>query len=318
MQKKKTLFYIIIAIMAAILLLMMGILIGTSHSDSSYKNSATDAYDDYGYDYISEGSNSLKTASTEEDVEESSTLFAQSEKGQKLVYTGDVVIGTDNIDKSYSKITDNMKEFNASFESVSDSSYNKHMTIRVPKDNFMKFYESLSKVDGSITSSNVSIDDMTKAYQDNERRMDILQTEYDEMKDLMKKAESVDDVLSIRDRLSDITYELESLKESNNSIDYDSNYSRIEITLQLTGNASPVSFGYQIKQAFVNSIQAIKTLFLFLIEIWWVLLIIAGGIYYMFKRKPLKQKKEENNVAEEVPEIKEELAENTEDEEQKA
>ena len=284
---KKKYIYIGGAILLALLLLLSGIAIGQSHSyNYSDKNYISEDYvsnSEYGDTYGD------ITAKSEEAPEASASdegsLFSQTEKDQKLVYSGDVTIGTDNIQKSYDKVTEKMKEHNAVFESVNESSYYKTMIIRVPKDNFLSLYESLSEVDGSITSSNVSIDDMTKSYTDNERRLDILKTEYNELKDLMKKTDNVEDILSIRGRLSEITYEIEELQGTNDNIDYDANFSRLEVTLQLTGNNSPVSFWYQIKEAFHNSISAIKGLFLFLIEIWWIILLIVCGVFFFIKRK---------------------------------
>ena len=301
MTKKKTILYSIVAVILVFVLLFIGILIGTNHN--SY-DSYGDAYKSYGsksINAVEDGAEYGDTYVANEDMAEGDSvnnrLFTQSEKNQKLVYTGDVTIGTENIKKSYKKITEKMEEFGATFESVNESSSYKTMTIRVSKDKFMALYESLSEVDGNITYSNISITDMTKSYTDNERRLDILKTEYDELKSLMKSANKVEDILSVRDRLSEITYEMEELKGSNDAIDYDSNFSRLEVTLQLTGSASPVSFWYQIKEAFSNSIYAIKALFLFLVEIWWV--ILAGfGIFFFAKKKIScnKEKSKKNNV----------------------
>ena len=316
MTKTKKIIYSVLAVVLVFVLIFIGILIGQHNSYGSYND--YDSYDSYNTKSVNAeyaGEDYGDTFAVEEAAngDSSGSLFARSEEKQKLVYTGDVTIGTENINKSYKKITEKMQEFGATFESVNESASYKTMVIRVPKDKFMDMYESLSEVDGSITYSNVSISDMTKVYTDNERRLDILKTEYDELKDLMKDANKVDDILAIRDRLTDLTYEIESLKGSNDTIDYDANFSRLEVTLHLTGSASPVSFWYQIKEAFSNSIQAIKALFLFIIELWWV--ILAGLGIFFFVRKKVSQSKDEPKIEESKVEdiVKEVLEEEKEE-----
>lgn len=219
------------------------------------------------------------------DSARSESLFAEDRKGQKLVYTGDVTIGTDSIKKSYKKLTEKMEEYDAFFESVDESSSYKTMSIRVPKKDYMRFYESLSELDGTITSSNVNIQDKTKTYSDNEKRIDILQTEYNELKELMEKADTVEEILSIRDRMSQVTYDIELLKGSNDTIDYDSEYGRLELTLTLNGSHDEASFWHQLKEAFSSGIYLLKSLILGLVSIWWLILLAGYGVFAYRKRK---------------------------------
>lgn len=220
------------------------------------------------------------------------SMFAETKDGQKLIYTGSVTIETDSIKKTYKKVTENMKEYGAFFESVNDSATYKSIDIRIPKKDYMKFYESLSEVDGTITSSSVNIQDSTKTYTDNEKRIEILQTEYDELKDLMTKANTVEEILSIRDRMSTVTYEIESLKGANNVIDYDAEYGSLNLTLSLNGSHEEASFWHQFKEAFSGGIYLFKKLILALTYLWWVILLAAYMIiaskkkWWPFKNMP--------------------------------
>lgn len=310
MDKKRKL-QSIAAVVIALVLFFAGI--ATEKISSEQRSSASKNYE---YDSVSDSAGDTYVLESDESAEESAELYTKGAENQKIVYTGTVEIGTDSIDKSYKKVTETMKEHEATFESVSDSSTSKTMVIRVPKDKFISMYESLSEVGGNITYSNVSMTDMTKTYTDNARRLDILQTEYKELKELMGTAKTVQDILSIKDRMTELTYEMEQLKGSNDDIDYDSNFSRLEVTLHLAGGSSPVSFGYQIKEAFIDGINMIKNLFLLLVELWWVIL-IGVGIFVFIKKR---HKKGKNAISKAVTgdvaeEIRQDIAaeENTQD-----
>ena len=272
--KNKKIIIAVGIIVASILLLAIGSVIGRNlYFGGSYSERS---YMDTNYEY----SDAAGDAVSETDQK----LFSQAEEGQKLVYSGNVTIGTDNIKKSYKAIAESMEKNGASFESVSESSYSKTMVIRVPQKNFMDMYESLSEVSGTITSSNINIMDKTKSYTDNERRIGILQAEYDELKELMSKAQSVEEILSIKDRMLEVTYELEGLKGANDTIDYDANFARLEVSLQLNSSRDPLSFGHQIKEALGDSITAIKGVVLFLVRIWWILT-LGIGAYLLLRRR---------------------------------
>lgn len=288
-KKVKIILGVIVSIVLVAFILFAGLIgmaIGSNNQRSSYNDVA-----------LNEGV--AVEGFSDKSVEDTESSFVSNEdEEQKLIYNGDVTIGTEDIGKSYKEVTEKIKSFDAKIESLNESSNSKYISIRVPKKNFFKFYNSLSDITGSITSSNMSAEDMTKEYKDNERRIDVLQTEYNELKELMKSAKSVKEVLQIKDRMSELTYEMEGLKGNNDVIDYDSKYSTLNLTLQKVGTISveSVPFGTELKQAFLRSIEGIKSLILGLVTIWWVIALIAGGVWFGFK-KFRKEKKDADTIS---------------------
>ena len=288
-KKVKIILGVIISIVLVAFILFAGLIgmaIGSNNQRSSYNDVA-----------LNEGA--AIEGFSDKSVEDTESSFVSNEdEEQKLIYNGDVTIGTEDIGKSYKEVTEKIKSFDAKIESLNESSNSKYISIRVPKKNFFKFYNSLSDITGSITSSNMSAEDMTKEYKDNERRIDVLQTEYNELKELMKSAKNVKEVLQIKDRMSELTYEMEGLKGNNDVIDYDSKYSTLNLTLQKVGTISveSVPFGTELKQAFLRSIEGIKSLILGLVTIWWVIALIAGGVWFGF-RKFRKEKKNADTIS---------------------
>lgn len=259
MKRKHILIPIILALMLTL----------TACPDSTQKFVNTDNYGETISNDYGEAKNSA----------DGDTLFAKSQGEQKLIYSGSVSIGTDSIKKTSDKVAENMKKYDAFFESVNASSTYKTMIIRIPKKNYMAFYDSLSEVGGEITSSNIDITDSTKTYTDNAKRIEILQTEYDELKELMQKAETVEEVLSIRERMSTVTYEIESLKGSNETIDYDADYGKLSLTLNLNGSHDEASFGHRLKEAFSGGFHILKSIIIGLAYFWWAFLLAAYMIF---------------------------------------
>lgn len=255
-------------------------------SSSVTENAIDSIGDDYGmYD---------EAEVNEESKSSSSDFVSAEDENQKLVYSGNVSIYTDDIYKTYEELLKKMKEFEGKLEYINEYTDSKEISIRVKKDNFMKLYESLNDIKGDITNASLSVDDMTKEYVNNSRKIDALQAEYDDLKDLMKKAENVEEILTIKDRLYELQYQLDSLEQSNNDIDYDAEYSILHIYIEKANSSIGYKVPYykQIKEAFNDSIEIIKDFILFLIRIWWLILAVLVIIYRKKIFKKLKNNKD--------------------------
>lgn len=298
-KSKKT---IIIAAVAVVCLCIIGA-IGSSLTRSLSSSGRYDEPFDSGrYDSALEversslsGDDYGMAKSASNGAEESADyIFPEAKENQKLIYTGYINIGTDSIKKTYKNILSNMNTYGAFFEAVDESSNYKSMTIRVPQDKFMEFYDALSEVGGTITSSNVNVTDATKRYADNQKRIDILETEYSELKEIMEKAKNVEDLLAVRDKMKEVTIELESLKSSNETIDYDAEYATLTVNLSLNGSHDETAFGHKIKEAFSNGLYMLENVCVGLITMWWLILIIVAGIFVWKKKGSLKKKNKES------------------------
>ena len=244
---------------------------------------------------------------TVSDIDESSedmssdNFVSATDENQKLVYSGNLTINTSDTNKTYKEVMTKMSDFGGKLEEVNQYEEEIYLSVRIKKDNFTKLYESLKEVDGDVTRSTLHVDDMTKQYVNNSRKLETLKAEYDDLKDLMSKAETVDEVLTIKDRLYDLTYQMDSLEQSNNDIDYDADYSTINITIEkaYSGSYGKLPFGKQLKEAFLNSVELIGEFILFLINIWWIILAVVlffcrKKIKKLFKRN--KDNNDQNNL----------------------
>lgn len=97
------------------------------------------------------------------------------------------------------------------------------LTIRVPSDKSDGFSEFVSQ-NSTVTSKEITTDDVTLAYIDAESRVIALETEKASLEKLLAAAETLEDIIKIQDRLTDVIYEIESyqsqLRTYDNLIDF--------------------------------------------------------------------------------------------------
>ena len=84
---------------------------------------------------------------------------------------------------------------------------------------------------GNVTSKNESVEDITLKYVDTESHKKALETEQERLLTLMEQAESMDDIIKIETRLSEIRYELQSYESTLRTYDNQVSYSTVSISI---------------------------------------------------------------------------------------
>lgn len=105
-----------------------------------------------------------------------------------------------------------------------------YITIRVPADQCDKFVEQIGSL-GTLTRQSESAEDVTLKYADTESRIESLKTEQKRLLDLLDKADSLETIITLEDRLTEVRYELESYESQRRLYDDLIDYSTVEITL---------------------------------------------------------------------------------------
>ena len=105
---------------------------------------------------------------------------------------------------------ENMESYNGSSYSGYQNARYANVTIRVPQDKLDSFLESISGICNVIRRSD-SVDDVTLTYVDMESHRDMLKAEQKRLLELLEQAESIEDILTIESRLTDVRYQIESM-----------------------------------------------------------------------------------------------------------
>lgn len=98
-----------------------------------------------------------------------------------------------------------------------------YLTIRVPSKSLETFMSMIGDY-CNVTSKSVDSDDVTLSYIDIESRLNALQTEQWRIMELLEQAESLEDIITLESKLSDLNYQIESytsqLRVMDNCVDY--------------------------------------------------------------------------------------------------
>ena len=134
---------------------------------------------------------------------------------------------------------------------------NADMTIRIPKDKLDGFLNTVSEIANVIRRSD-DVKDVTLAYVDLQSHRDALRTEQTRLLELLQKAETVEDIITIEERLSNVRYQLESMESQLRTYDNQVDYSTVYLSIEEVEILTPVeeeTVWQRISGGFVESLD---------------------------------------------------------------
>ena len=113
-----------------------------------------------------------------------------------------------------------------------DGSYYQYadLTIRIPAENLDNFV-SLVGEKANIVSTSESTENVTLTYVSTQSRVEALETEQKRLLELLENAETMEDLLVIEERLTDVRWELENYASQLRVLDNQVNYSTIHLSI---------------------------------------------------------------------------------------
>ena len=113
---------------------------------------------------------------------------------------------------------------------------------------------------GTVTSREESLRDVTQEYIDVDSRIRALETEQQSLLELLQKADKLEDILEIQDRLSEVRGSLESLKGQMQALQNQIDYSSVTIYAQEVKRFTPAEkqgFGAQLRTNLAENLYGI-------------------------------------------------------------
>ncbi len=190
-------------------------------------------------DYYEEGDSGTGEDAGPESVNEGDA----AKSNRKLITTVNISTETDDVEGFADRIEKKVNALGGYLESsnvYSDQDYygNKNtksadITARIPANRLEDF---LNDVDGNsnITSRNRSTEDVTLQYTDTEAHERALTLEQQSLEDMLMKAETIDDIMAIQSRLTDVRYRLDSIRSQLRTYDNNVNYSTVYLNVRET------------------------------------------------------------------------------------
>lgn len=143
-----------------------------------------------------------------------------------------------------------------------DDSRNFNTTLHIPADKLDSFLTELDGL-GTVTHKEIGSDDVTDTYVDAEAKLKSHETELETLLGIMKKAENLDDVIKLQDRITQVRGEIEGYKAQLKILDGQVEYSKVMLSVSEESHTvkSDGSFGSQVKEKFLKSIYSLADFF---------------------------------------------------------
>lgn len=191
---------------------------------------------------------------------------AVTASAQKLIKTAFVNLETKDADELVKKIDSQLDTLKGYTESLSQNKYAGSLSIEtsvcVPADELEGFLDFLEE-SGTVTSKNIKTVDVTDDYNDTESQINALETEEKALLEILAKSETVQDTMSVQERLASVRGDIESLKRQKGSYDQRIAYSEVSISISEVDRVkkTSTSFGSQVREKFSESIYNIGQFF---------------------------------------------------------
>ena len=149
---------------------------------------------------------------------------------------------------------------NSLYWSDERSSRCSNLTARIPENKLDAFLTEVSG-QGNVTYKNESVQDVTLQYTDITSRKKTLQMEQDRLWELLEKAESIDAVIALESRLSEVRYQLESIESQLRTLDNQIVYSTVYLSIQevqVLTSTDPDTIPVRIQKGLSRSFNTLK------------------------------------------------------------
>ena len=235
-------------------------------TESAVADSA--AYDDMAYD---SGYDTTEEASEEEAgsgaVTSENAIEEVQETDRKLIRNVNLSLQTKEFDTVLENMSQKVKDLGGYIQDSSvwgsssdySSSRSASYTLRIPSDKLDEFIDVVETL-GNVTYKNESVDDVTLRYVDVDSHKKALETEQERLLALLEKAENVEDIITIENRLSDVRYELENYESQirllDNQIDYSTVYVDISEVSRVTDTGKQ-GFFEEVASRFSDSVYVV-------------------------------------------------------------
>ncbi len=169
-----------------------------------------------------------------------------AEVERKIIMRANLSIEIKNIDEVDSRITNLIENYNgyiadsSNWENQNKQKFYRYQ-LRIPADNFNQILSELDSDNfGQVLSRSVSGQDVTEEYMDLDIRLRNLLAQEERYRELLDKAEEVEEILKIEKELTRVRTDIERLQGRQNYLDNQINYSTITVDFR---QPEPISSG---------------------------------------------------------------------------
>lgn len=301
---KRNRFVLLFLCMSLIAALLYGCGGSSSESDASYNYAATEA--------------AMEPEAREYGITSSSSLSTIEDPNAKLIRTVYIDAQTKQYEELVNALDAKITALGGYIESrdaYNGSEYRNYrnrycnMVIRIPAENLDAFITHVNE-NFNVTNTSESVENVTLEYADTASRVEALEVEQTRLLELLEKAESLEDILKIEERLSEVRYELTSYASRLRVMDNQVTYATVHLNINEVEVLTPVedpTVWERISSGFSSSLEDVTEgavdVFVWIVSespvlLVWAVVIVAAGILV---RKVSRKRKTKNQSLPEAP-----------------
>lgn len=201
---------------------------------------------------------------------ESGSGAAPEGSPEKLIYSASATVETTEFDGTIEKLSALVEQYGGFVESSSVNGSNYYTqsrgysstryasyVIRVPSEKFSALMGSLSTL-GNVPYSHTYTENITAQYYDTDARLTAYQTQEARLLEMMEAAKTVEDLIAIEEKLTELRYQIESLQSTLKNWDRQVAYSTLDLEVQEVVEYTPesrMSYGQELALALCSGLK---------------------------------------------------------------
>ncbi len=227
---------------------------------------------------------------TDQPEDNSTEIIAE----RKVIKRGEIRFQTRSIGETTSFITKNVNDLKGYISSDnvynSDDRVTQRIEIRIPSDSFDDLLAGISEIARKIDFKNVQVQDVTEEYIDIEARIKTKKELESRYRELLSKAKTVEEILSIEKELGALRSDIESIEGRLKYLKDQVSFSTLSVEYYELAS-STLNFSSKIGRAVVSGWRLLLGFIVGLVNLWPFIIIIVAIIVIALrvsKRKTLK------------------------------
>ena len=229
---------------------------------------------------------------------------------KKVIHTAELSLVVDNVEEASAKIRSFTLRADGEIDqariwSLSEKTREGELHIRIPAEDLEPALKQFKAVGLRVTNEQLNATDVARQFADNAARMHSLQAEEQQYLQILKQAKSIQDILDITEKLTDVRTQIEQLQANIDLMSHDIAMSLVTIGLSQNAPVSESLGGWHpllnARRSFKNMVENLGdwidaiisfAIFLPVIALW---ILTVGGIVWIawklfrrFQRVPEK------------------------------
>ena len=234
------------------MLLSANILAACGSSSGGTMSADTVAVEKYAYQesksevtlYNNSGNRTEMNGIMEEAEPETENTKVETER--KLIRTVEMNVETENYDELMENLEKQIQELGGYIQEKSayhgsyygNSRRNADITARIPSEKLELFTKRIGEI-GNVTHESESVEDVTLKYVDLDSHKKMLQAEQARLLELLENAQTMEDIIALESRLSEVRYQIESMESQLRTYDNLVDYSTVHLYINEVERYTP-------------------------------------------------------------------------------